>query len=83
MITSFVMKDLILLFIPYECHPLEFQAVGGKQLPDVINDILKEKWDHEKLSFSLPPLMSLVSLHLILMLYLTSYLGNYNLRCLC
>ncbi|XP_039122612.1 LOW QUALITY PROTEIN: phosphomevalonate kinase, peroxisomal [Dioscorea cayenensis subsp. rotundata] len=36
------------------------QAVGGKQLPDVINDILKEKWDHEKLSFSLPPLMSLL-----------------------
>nr|UWY16154.1 phosphomevalonate kinase [Dioscorea composita] len=36
------------------------QALGGKQLPDVINDILKEKWDHEKVKFSLPPLMSLL-----------------------
>ncbi|KAJ0971773.1 hypothetical protein J5N97_019732 [Dioscorea zingiberensis] len=36
------------------------QVVGGKQLPDVINDILKEKWDHEKLAFSLPPLMTLL-----------------------
>lgn len=36
------------------------QATGGKYTPDVISDILKENWDHEKLKFSLPPLMTLL-----------------------
>lgn len=36
------------------------QVTGGKQLPDVITDILKEKWDHESSQFSLPPLMTLL-----------------------
>lgn len=36
------------------------QVTGGIHLPDVISDIIKEKWDHEKLKFSLPPLMTLL-----------------------
>lgn len=30
-------------------------------LPEVITDILKGKWDHEKTEVSLPPLVTLVS----------------------
>ena len=40
---------------------VKLQLTGGNHFPDVISDILKEKWDHEKLKFSLPPLMTLVS----------------------
>ncbi|XP_077234915.1 phosphomevalonate kinase, peroxisomal-like [Tasmannia lanceolata] len=35
-------------------------AVKGKPLQEVITDILKAKWDHEKIQFSLPPLMTLL-----------------------
>ncbi|MQL73304.1 hypothetical protein Taro_005654, partial [Colocasia esculenta] len=35
------------------------QDFVGKQLQNVIIDIMKEKWDHEKTHFSLPPLMQL------------------------
>lgn len=35
-------------------------AVKGKPLQDIIAGILKEKWDHEKIRFSLPPLMTLL-----------------------
>lgn len=33
----------------------------GTPLQEVIVDILKGKWDHERTKFSLPPLMTLVS----------------------
>lgn len=36
-------------------------AVRGKELEEVIGDVLKGKWDHERSKFSLPPLMNLVS----------------------
>lgn len=40
---------------------LELQdAVKGQALEEVIGDILKAKWDHERTKFSLPPLMNLV-----------------------
>nr|QID77685.1 5-phosphomevalonate kinase [Cinnamomum camphora] len=35
-------------------------AVKGKPLQEIIAGILKEKWDHEKIKFSLPPLMTLL-----------------------
>ncbi|KAL6002736.1 hypothetical protein ACLOJK_022956 [Asimina triloba] len=35
-------------------------AVRGQPLEEVIDHILKEKWDHEKVQFSLPPLMTLL-----------------------
>lgn len=36
------------------------QVMGGTHLPDAITEILKEKWDHEIMRFSLPPLMTLL-----------------------
>ncbi|XP_020084412.1 phosphomevalonate kinase, peroxisomal [Ananas comosus] len=36
------------------------QAMGGKHLPDVVADILKQKWNHENFQFSLPPLLTLL-----------------------
>lgn len=36
------------------------QVMGEMHLPEVVADILKEKWDHEKFPFSLPPLMTLL-----------------------
>ncbi|KAI5656391.1 hypothetical protein M9H77_25184 [Catharanthus roseus] len=35
-------------------------AVNGLPLEDVIADVLKAKWDHERTKFSLPPLMTLL-----------------------
>ncbi|XP_058069371.1 phosphomevalonate kinase, peroxisomal-like [Magnolia sinica] len=35
-------------------------AVKGQPLEGVITHILEEKWDHEKIQFSLPPLMTLL-----------------------
>ncbi|KAJ7953388.1 Phosphomevalonate kinase [Quillaja saponaria] len=35
-------------------------AAKGALLPEVITDILKGKWDHERTDFSLPPLMNLL-----------------------
>ncbi|XP_058103975.1 phosphomevalonate kinase, peroxisomal isoform X1 [Magnolia sinica] len=35
-------------------------AVKGQPLEGVITRILEEKWDHEKIKFSLPPLMTLL-----------------------
>ncbi|XP_044466046.1 phosphomevalonate kinase, peroxisomal [Mangifera indica] len=35
-------------------------AIGGASLEDVVVDILKGNWDHERTKFSLPPLMSLL-----------------------
>nr|AGZ15314.1 phosphomevalonate kinase [Panax ginseng] len=35
-------------------------AVGGQPLDEVITDVLKGKWDHERTKFSLPPLMMLL-----------------------
>jgi hypothetical protein len=35
-------------------------AAKGLPLEEVIVDILKGKWDHERTKFSLPPLMTLV-----------------------
>lgn len=36
-------------------------AVKGIPLEDVITDVLKANWDHQRTKFSLPPLMTLVS----------------------
>ena len=30
-------------------------------MPDVVSDIVTQRWDHENKQFSLPPLMTLVS----------------------
>ncbi|AQL08008.1 Phosphomevalonate kinase [Zea mays] len=35
------------------------QAIGGTVLPDVVSDVLTQRWDHENKQFSLPPLMTL------------------------
>ncbi|KAJ7943889.1 Phosphomevalonate kinase [Quillaja saponaria] len=35
-------------------------AAKGASLPEVITDILKGNWDHERTDFSLPPLMTLL-----------------------
>ncbi|PWA41879.1 phosphomevalonate kinase [Artemisia annua] len=35
-------------------------AVDTTQLDEVIGDVLKGKWDHERTNFSLPPLMNLI-----------------------
>ncbi|KAL6985677.1 phosphomevalonate kinase [Sarracenia purpurea var. burkii] len=35
-------------------------AVKGKELEEVIGDVLKRNWDHERTKFSLPPLMNLL-----------------------
>ncbi|KAK2990092.1 hypothetical protein RJ640_017763 [Escallonia rubra] len=35
-------------------------AAGGKPLEEVIGDVLKSNWDHERTKFSLPPLMTLL-----------------------
>uniref|UniRef100_A0A5B6ZFX2 phosphomevalonate kinase n=1 Tax=Davidia involucrata TaxID=16924 RepID=A0A5B6ZFX2_DAVIN len=35
-------------------------AVKGKPLEEIIADVLKGEWDHERTKFSLPPLMTLV-----------------------
>ncbi|XP_077237834.1 phosphomevalonate kinase, peroxisomal-like isoform X2 [Tasmannia lanceolata] len=35
-------------------------AANGKPLEEVVTSIMKEKWDHEKIQFSLPPLMTLL-----------------------
>lgn len=44
----------------------------GKPLQEVIADVLNGKWDHERTKFSLPPLMTLVSI-LTCLLYLATY----------
>ncbi|AQL08004.1 phosphomevalonate kinase isoform X2 [Zea mays] len=36
------------------------QAIGGTVLPDVVSDVLTQRWDHENKQFSLPPLMTLL-----------------------
>ncbi|XP_066388397.1 phosphomevalonate kinase, peroxisomal-like [Miscanthus floridulus] len=36
------------------------QATGGTSLPDVVSDIVTQRWDHENKQFSLPPLMTLL-----------------------
>lgn len=36
-------------------------AVHGKELEEVIGDVMNGKWDHQRSKFSLPPLMNLVS----------------------
>lgn len=45
-------------------------AYEGKPLDEVISEVLKGKWDHERTKFSLPPLMTLVST--LISLYCTS-----------
>ncbi|KAJ6800696.1 phosphomevalonate kinase, peroxisomal-like isoform X1 [Iris pallida] len=47
-------------YIRFSPSVLSYAQVGGMHLPDVITDILQEKWDHEKHKFSLPPLMTLL-----------------------
>uniref|UniRef100_A0A0E0NSJ8 phosphomevalonate kinase n=1 Tax=Oryza rufipogon TaxID=4529 RepID=A0A0E0NSJ8_ORYRU len=36
------------------------QVTGGHCMADVVADIVTQSWDHEKVKFSLPPLMSLL-----------------------
>ncbi|CAA6669610.1 unnamed protein product [Spirodela intermedia] len=36
------------------------QIFGGNQLHSAVIDVMKEKWDHERTPFSLPPLMELL-----------------------
>lgn len=36
-------------------------AVQGMSLEEVIGNVLKANWDHERTKFSLPPMMTLVS----------------------
>nr|AYM51329.1 PMK [Matricaria chamomilla] len=36
------------------------ETVGNTPLEEVIGDVLKGKWDHERTKFSLPPLMNLI-----------------------
>ncbi|KAJ0594062.1 putative phosphomevalonate kinase [Helianthus annuus] len=36
-------------------------AIRAMPLEDVVADVLKGKWDHERTKFSLPPLMNLVN----------------------
>lgn len=45
-------------------------AYEGKPLDEVISEVLKGRWDHERTKFSLPPLMTLVST--LMSLYSTS-----------
>lgn len=41
----------------------EFQnVIRALPLEEVVSDVLKGKWDHEKTKFSLPPLMNLVNM---------------------
>ena len=57
---------LILLNLPNSSDLLiilDLQNAGmATPLTEVIYDVLKAKWDHERTKFSLPPLMTLVSL---------------------
>lgn len=47
-------------YIRFSPSVLSSVQIGRSYLPDVIADILKEKWDHETSHFSLPPLMTLL-----------------------
>uniref|UniRef100_A0A0E0NSK0 phosphomevalonate kinase n=1 Tax=Oryza rufipogon TaxID=4529 RepID=A0A0E0NSK0_ORYRU len=40
--------------------PLTPEVTGGHCMADVVADIVTQSWDHEKVKFSLPPLMSLL-----------------------
>lgn len=40
-------------------------AKNGIPVEEVIVDILNQKWDHERTKFSLPPLMTLVSIRIL------------------
>lgn len=48
-------------------------AVQGMPLEEVIGNILNGEWDHKRTKFSLPPLMTLVSI----MSFIIHHL-NYN-----
>ncbi|KAF7138925.1 hypothetical protein RHSIM_Rhsim07G0134000 [Rhododendron simsii] len=37
-----------------------YDAIKGKSLEEVINDVINGKWDHKRTKFSLPPLMNLL-----------------------
>eukprot|EP00262_Sarcandra_glabra_P007982 TRINITY_DN21150_c0_g1_i1.p1 TRINITY_DN21150_c0_g1~~TRINITY_DN21150_c0_g1_i1.p1 ORF type:complete len:514 (+),score=106.52 TRINITY_DN21150_c0_g1_i1:156-1697(+) len=49
-------------YVRFSPHILSSAQVGVKRKPllEVITDILKGKWDQEKIEFSLPPLMTLL-----------------------
>lgn len=51
-------------------------AVMGTPLPEVVLEILKGKWDHERTKFCLPPLMTLVSMLISLIV-----VPNYACTC--
>ncbi|KAK1327243.1 hypothetical protein QJS10_CPA01g02971 [Acorus calamus] len=36
------------------------QVLGGYQVVDCVSNVLQEKWDHERVTFTLPPLMTLL-----------------------
>lgn len=47
-------------FSPTILSSAQIVAPSSKQLLDVVNNIINQNWDHEKTSFSLPPLMTLL-----------------------
>lgn len=69
---SYLLNDIVFkLFV----IPLQDSAKGAP-LQEVLLEILKGKWDHERTKFCLPPLMTLVRILLIFAIYL-------YLMCLC
>lgn len=50
-------------------------AYEGKPVDEVISEVLKGKWDHERTKFLLPPLMTLAST--LISLYDTSLDARY------
>ena len=59
-----VLWKLFLVLVSFLNFPVVIIQVAVKGLPiqEVIHDILKGNWDHERTKFSLPPLMTLVSM---------------------
>ncbi|NP_001355169.1 phosphomevalonate kinase [Zea mays] len=47
-------------YVRFSPEILSSQATGGTFLPDVVSDIVTQRWDHENKQFSLPPLMTLL-----------------------
>lgn len=50
------MPEIVFLLDLYELQ----NAIRAMPLEEVVADVLKGKWDHERTKFCLPPLMNLV-----------------------
>lgn len=55
----------------------------GTPLHEVILEILKGKWDHERTKFSLPPLMTLVSMLRSIISFLLYHACTCKYGCAC